>query len=179
MSDEVAPHAGRAAEPAAEPVLPEGPVERACRVLCRVSLLALIVIVDLELVTRNVFGFSFYLSDEYGGYLLVALTFLSLPLCIAHGSFHRVTFLLDKLPDRAREGVLLGFDMLALLFSLAVLWEVSGLAANSYSLETTAPTILMTPLWIPQLVMPIGMAATSYTLARATLRRARRMLKRG
>ncbi len=160
-------------------MLPEGPVEFACRMLCRVSLLALIAIVDLELVTRNVFDFSFYLSDEYGGYLLVALTFLSLPLCIAHGSFHRVTFLLDKLPDRARDCVLLGFDVLALLFSLAVLWEVGGLAANSYSLQTTAPTILMTPLWIPQLVMPIGMAATSYTLARATLRRARRLLARG
>ncbi len=158
-----------------EPVLPEGPVEFLCRMLCRLALAALIVIIDLELVTRNLFNFSFYLSDEYGGYLLVVLTFLSLPLCISHGSFHRVTFLLDRLPGRLREGVLLGFDLLALVFSLAVLWEVSVLVASSANLETTAPTLLMTPLWIPQLVMPIGMAATSFTLARAILRRLGRM----
>ncbi len=158
--------------------LEEGPVEFGCRMLCRLSLAALIVIIDVELVTRNLFNFSFYLSDEYGGYLLVALTFLSLPLCVTHNSFHRVTFLLGRLPPGPRDALLLGFDLLALFFSLLVLWEVISLVQNSQMLQTNAPTLLLTPLWIPQLVMPIGMAAVSFTLMRSAVRRARGLLGR-
>ena len=154
-----------------DPMVPEGPVEFTCRLLCRLALVAMIVIINSELVTRNVFGFSFYMSDEYGGYLLVALTFLSLPQCILHGSFHRVTFVLHRLPRRIREAVLAAFNVVALAFALVILWQATALVINSRSLNATAPTLLMTPLWIPQLLMPIGMAATSVTLARLLLRR--------
>jgi len=161
-----------------DPMVPEGPVEFTCRLLCRLALIAMIVIINSELVTRNVFGFSFYMSDEYGGYLLVALTFLSLPQCILHASFHRVTFVLHRLPRRIREAVLVAFNVVALGFALVILWQATVLTINSKSLNATAPTLLMTPLWIPQLLMPIGMAATSVTLARLLLRRLARMQER-
>lgn len=161
-----------------DPVVPEGAVEFACRMGCRVALIAIIVIIDSELVTRNVFGFSFYMSDEYGGYLLVALTFLSLPQCILHSSFHRVVFVLNRLPRRIRDAVVTAFNVLALAFALVILWQATNLTINSRSLSATAPTLLMTPLWIPQLVMPIGMAATSVTLARLLFRRLARLRER-
>lgn len=161
-----------------DPVVPEGPVEFACRMACRLALIAIIVIIDSELVTRNMFGFSFYMSDEYGGYLLVALTFLSLPQCIRHSSFHRVVFVLHRLPRRIRDTVLAAFNVIALAFALVILWQSANLAINSRSLSATAPTLLMTPLWIPQLVMPVGMAAASVTLARVLIRRLARLRER-
>jgi len=161
-----------------DPMVPEGPIEFTFRLLCRLALVAMIVIINTELVTRNVFGFSFYMSDEYGGYLLVALTFLSLPQCILHASFHRVTFVLHRLPRPIREAVLVAFNVVALAFALVILWQATALVINSRSLNATAPTLLMTPLWIPQLLMPIGMAATSVTLARLLLRRLARVQKR-
>lgn len=153
-------------------------MEFACRMLCRMALIAMIVIIDTEIVTRNAFNFSFYMSDEYGGYLLVALTFLSLPQCILHGSFHRVTFVLNRLPRRACEIMLVAFNVIALVFALLIFWQATRLTLNSRSLQATAPTLLMTPLWIPQLLMPIGMAATSVTLARLLFRRLAHLQRR-
>jgi TRAP-type C4-dicarboxylate transport system permease small subunit len=158
--------------------LEEGPIEFACRMLCRLALIALVGIIDVELVTRNLFNFSFYLSDEYGGYILVALTFLSLPLCVTHNSFHRVTFLLAQLPPAPRDVFLLCFDLLALIFSLIILYEVVSLVQSSYALQTNAPTLLLTPLWLPQLVMPIGAVALSITLGRSVVRRFKQLLAR-
>ncbi len=147
----------------------EGPVETACRLLCRLALIATVLIIDVELVTRNFFGFSWYLSDEYGGYLLVALTFLSLPVCVVHRSFHRVIFLLRRIPPRPRIALLVAFDLAAFGFAVAVLWQVATLVLDSWRLGITAPTLLETPLWIPQLAMPLGMAALCCTLLRAAL----------
>lgn len=161
-----------------DPMVAESPVEFTCRMLCRLALIAMIVIIDSELITRNIFGFSFNMSDEYGGYLLVALTFLSLPLCILHSSFHRVTFVLHQLPPRIRDVVLVAFNVVALVFALVILWQTTLLTINSRSLNATAPTLLMTPLWVPQLLMPIGMAASSVTLARLLFRRLARMQER-
>ena len=89
-----------------------------------------------------------------------------------------MTFVLHRLPRRIRESVLLAFNVVALAFALVILWQTTALAINSRSLNATAPTLLMTPLWIPQLLMPIGMAATSVTLARLLARRLARMQKR-
>lgn len=173
LSDEGVPDTVAGHQPPAE----EGPVERICKILCRLGVAGLIVIIDLELITRNLLGFSFNLSDEYSGYILVLLTFLSLPLCVVHGAFHRVTFVLDKFPFRVRAVMLLAFDLTALVFSAIILWESAKLVLNSQELATTAPTILMTPLWIPQLAMPVGAAALCWTLGRITVVHFRRLLR--
>jgi TRAP-type C4-dicarboxylate transport system permease small subunit len=89
-----------------------------------------------------------------------------------------VTFLLHRLPRRVREAVLVTFNVVALAFALVILWQATALTINSRSLNATAPTLLMTPLWIPQLLMPIGMAATSVTLARLLRRRLARVQER-
>lgn len=169
-------HAHRATADHKPPVA-EGPVEFACKILCRLGVAGLIGIIDLELITRNLLGFSFNVSDEYSGYILVLLTFLSLPLCVVHGSFHRVTFVLARFPARVQTVMLLVFDVLALVFAAVILWESTLLVLNSEQLGTTAPTLLMTPLWLPQLAMPIGAAALCWTLVRVTIAHARRLLR--
>ena len=68
----------------------------------------MIVLIGAEAIARNVFGTSLQVTDEVGGYLLVALTFLSMPVAEAHGAFHRVELIQsqsepvgpDHLPDR-------------------------------------------------------------------------------
>ena len=48
------------------------------------------------------FGTSLQITDEVGGYLLVALTFLSMSVAEAHGAFHRVEFVQMRLSPSAR-----------------------------------------------------------------------------
>lgn len=157
---------------------PLGLVERACQLICEVSIVALAVIVLTEIVTRNVFNFSFQISDEVGGYIIIGLTFLALPVCQARRAYHHVMFLQVRLPPRLREVVNLGFDLLALGFCAILVWELTWQAVQTWQTGDIAPTELATPLWIPQAIMPIGCVALALVLVRDIARRLLR-LRRG
>ena len=67
-------------------------LERMCQRLCELSLVATVVMIAAEVISRALFQFSFEVSDEIGGYLLVAVSFLSLPVSQVHHGFHHVEF---------------------------------------------------------------------------------------
>src|SRR5262249_25509579 len=63
------------------PALPEGPVEWTCKIASEIALVVMLVLIAVDIVTRSLFNFSFEVSDEVGGYMLVAIAFLSLSAC--------------------------------------------------------------------------------------------------
>lgn len=154
---------------------PLGPMERTCRVICEIGIVAMAVVVLVEIVTRNLLGFSFQVSDEIGGYIIVGLTFLSLPVCQARRAYHHVMFLQARLPPRARAALNLLFDLLSLGFCAVLVWELSVQVVETWQSGDIAPTQLATPLWIPQLVMPLGSLALGVALLRDTSRSFRRL----
>ena len=148
-------------------------VERACELLCGLCLLSMIVLIGTEAVCRNLLGFSLEVADELGGYLLVAAGFLSLPVAQAHGAFHQVELVQSRLQPRTRLALQLAFDLLALAGSLVLAWQLVRLEIGTYRSDDVAPTLLATPLWIPRLAMPAGMALLCFTLVRTVLLRLR------
>jgi len=56
-------------------------MENACMWICEIAILVMGAIVITEIVTRNLLGFSFEMSEELGGYIIVGVTFLSRPAC--------------------------------------------------------------------------------------------------
>src|SRR5215470_10919899 len=89
-------------------------VDVACEALCSLFLLAMIVMIAAEAIARNVFGTSLQITDEVGGYLLVALTFLSMSVAESHGAFHRVELVQARLSRAGRIASQLLFDLMAL-----------------------------------------------------------------
>src|ERR1700691_6718545 len=77
--------------------LPETVVERVCKLACVAALLVMLVVIGVDIFTRSVFNFSFEISDELGGYMLVLITFLSLPVCQINDSFHHVELVQSRL----------------------------------------------------------------------------------
>jgi TRAP-type C4-dicarboxylate transport system permease small subunit len=77
--------------------LPEGPVERLCNLVCMAALVVMLVVIGVDIVSRAVFNFSFEISDELGGYMLVVITFISLPVCQVNDTFHHVEFVQSRL----------------------------------------------------------------------------------
>jgi len=73
---------GAHSSPAA-PRLKESIVERACKLACVAALIVMLVVIGVDILTRSLFNFSFEISDELGGYLLVVICFVSLPVCVA------------------------------------------------------------------------------------------------
>lgn len=154
-------------------------LENLCMWICEIAIVAMGAIVILEIITRNLFGFSFEMSEEIGGYVIVGITFLSLPVCQVYRSYHHVQFLQSRLSPRMRALSHLVFDLLSLLFCGIVLWQLTRFVASTYRSEDVAPTLLATPLWIPQAVMPIGMLTATVSVLRAAVGNWRRFRAAG
>jgi TRAP-type C4-dicarboxylate transport system permease small subunit len=154
-------------------------LEKTCMAVCAVAIVVMGLVVITEIVTRNLFGFSFEVSEELGGYIIVGISFISLPVCQVYRSYHHVQFVQARLSPRMRAASHLLFDILSLLFCLIVLWQLTRFVMESYRSGDEAPTLLATPLWIPQAFMPIGVLAATISLTRSMLGNWRRFKAAG
>src|SRR5208337_5332259 len=146
-----------------EPTPSETLLERTCRTLCEIGIVVMATIVILEIITRNLFNLSFMISDELGGYIIVGITFLSLPVCQVNRAYHHVLLVQARLGPRTRAVSHLFFQLLSLGFCIVLIWQLARLTLQSYASGDVAPTMLATPLWIPQALMPLGCIALSVT----------------
>src|SRR5689334_15574973 len=112
--------------------VPEGPVETACKWACEAALDTMLVVIGTDIFTRWLLNFSFEVSDEIGGYMLAAITFLSLAVCQVNDSFHHVELIQARLSPRGRALSRLLFDLLTLAFSSLLLWHYIRLESSSY-----------------------------------------------
>jgi len=146
--------------------LKETAVERACKLACVAALITMLVVIGVDILTRSLFNFSFEISDELGGYMLVVITFLSLPVCQISDSFHHVELVQSRLSPFARVISHVIFDLLSLAFCVLLLWQLVRFEITSFRFGDHAPTYLATPLWIPQIVMMLGVAALCFSVMR-------------
>lgn len=159
--------------------LPEGPVERLCNFVCMAALIIMLSVIGLDIVTRALLNFSFEISDELGGYMLVVITFVSLSVCQANDSFHHVEFVQSRLSPRGRAASHVVFDVLSLAFSVVLLWQLVRFEISSWRFDDHAPTYLATPLWIPRLAMVAGALALVFSVARTLAADMARLLGTG
>jgi TRAP-type transport system small permease protein len=156
-------------------------LEQICQRLCELALVASVVMIGAEVISRALFHFSFEVTDEVGGYLLVAVSFLSLPVSQVHHGFHHVEFVQARLSPRGRAWSRLIFDLTCLISVAILVWQLVRLEIGTWQSEDVAPTILATPLWIPRLTMALGSSVLMLTLLRTVLGDGRRLaaLRRG
>jgi len=159
--------------------LEESIVERTCKLACVAALIAMLVVIGLDILTRSLFNFSFEISDELGGYLLVVMSFVSLPVCQVSDSFHHVELVQSRLTPFGRAVSHVIFDLLSLTFSALLLWQLIRFELSSYRFADRAPTYLATPLWIPQAVMALGAAALCFSMMRTLAADVARLRARG
>jgi len=131
----------------------------------------MVVLIVVEVVGRSVFSHSTLLADEYSGYLLVAMAFLGLAYT-AQGSAHiRADSLLRLLPPRVQEWLIIIGLVLSLLFIIILTAQVAILINLAYTFQERAITVQRTPLFIPQLLMPIGLVLFGLNVAREIVKR--------
>lgn len=148
------------------PATAETFVEKACGFLTSAAIVVMLVVIVVDIFTRSILHFSFEISDEVASYALVAVTFLSLSVGQANHSFHRVEFIQARLPPRGQSISRIIFGLLSLCACTLLLWQFIRLGLSSHRSGVVAPTRLMTPLWLPQSIMVIGMAALLFSVAR-------------
>lgn len=119
-------------------------------------IVALMLMVAGEVLARSLFGHSFLLADEYSGYIVVMLVFLGIPYALHEEALLRVDFLFERLRGRGREVLGLLFDLISLLVTLVLGFYLTRMVVTTFERGTFSSTPQMTPLWIPQVAMPLG-----------------------
>jgi TRAP-type C4-dicarboxylate transport system permease small subunit len=107
--------------------------------------------------------------------MLVVITFFSLAVCHTNGNFHEVEFVQTRLSERGRIVSRIVFELIALAACLLLTWQFIRFEVSAWRFGSHAPTYLNTPLWLPQLAMPLGMAALCFALIRTLTLDVRRL----
>jgi TRAP-type C4-dicarboxylate transport system permease small subunit len=141
----------------------EGPIEKLCKLLCAAAIIVMLAVIGEDVLSRSIWNTSRELSDEIGGYMLIAVAFLGLAVVKTNGAFHRTDYFQSRLPYKAQVASRILFDLLALAVALILLWQYYRYTASRFASGSTAPTRLGTPQWIPAVPMVLGVAA--YVLA--------------
>ena len=126
----------------------------------------LVAMMGAEMLVRSAFGWSIQVSNEVGGYALVAITFLSLGSGQLEHAYHRVHFLEKHLGPVGRARLRLVFDLAMTLVATVLLAEMLRFEWLTWQSEDVAATSLMTPLWLPRLAMPLGLLLLAWALLR-------------
>src|SRR5262249_3885866 len=124
--------------------LKESIVERTCKIACVAALLVMLVVIGTDILTRSLLNFSFEISDELGGFMVVVLTFASLPVCQINDSFHPVELVQSRLSPFGRAVSRVIFDLLSFTFCVLLLWQLTRFELSSFRYGDRAPTYLAT-----------------------------------
>ncbi|MES1926063.1 hypothetical protein T31B1_12114 [Salinisphaera sp. T31B1] len=141
-----------------------------CGVGCAAALSAMALGIVAEIVARNLFDYSFMSVDEISGYLLVAVMFLGLVVAIHDNALFRVELVTDRLSVRHRYVFDLALSLVFIGFLLVLAYQCFLLAKDSFDGGYTAPTLLATPLYLPQMLIPLGLTASAVLLGLRVLR---------
>lgn len=124
--------------------------------LAGLVLLGIIALTMAEVVSRYLLRNPLILSDEFGGYALVAISFLGLAYCAMEGGHIRITFLVDGLKRPTARALRLVTLALALAFVAVAAWVSWQFLADSFARNMRSNSLLMVPLKWPQLAIPAG-----------------------
>ncbi len=135
-----------------------------------VLILLTVIIVTIEVITRQLLGRSAVHATEITGYIMAvsaSWSFAYTLMCKAH---IRIDALYLNFPQRVRAALDL-LAMLALaLFCVLIVGAVFDVAHASFANGATANTPLGTPLWIPQMLWLAGLTWFGIAVCLLTLR---------
>lgn len=146
--------------------------------ICAVLVLAMCAIVAVEVVSRTVFSQPTIWVQECAVYMLLALAFLGLA-ATDHADEHiRIDLLSKRLPARVRAALELSICAAITAFACTALWGGWDMVAQSLRFGRRSLTLLSIPVWMPQLLLPVGMALLVLAMI-ARMRRVVRNLRSG
>lgn len=134
-------------------------------ILAMVVLVLVFCLMNVEIISRSLFGVSTMISDEYGGYGFAFVIMAGLMYAQRSGALLSVEFGEEFMGPRLRAVSL----CLASLVSIAATGFAAFAGWRTWSLswlfDSTSNFVSSTPLWLPQIVVPIGMALLALSFA--------------
>lgn len=142
----------------------------ACAYAACLILAFMTVAISIEVVLRSFFKMTLEFTDEYSGYMVLATMALGVAYCREKNALLTVDFIINRLSKSARARVDLIYGVAALAFCLMLLYYVGNFWLQTIARKMTAPTMQHTPLWIPQMLLPLGFGLLCLVMARKLVR---------
>ena len=139
--------------------------------LAGLLLVAMLILINVEVVARYVFGGSTLVADEYGGYLMAWITMLGAIHLLRADRHLTMTWMVDRLSPRVQNLVGICAALIGLVISGVLLYSTYLLVASSVRFGTTSIQPSATPLVWPQLILPLGYALLCLAYVEEILRR--------
>jgi TRAP-type C4-dicarboxylate transport system permease small subunit len=141
-------------------------------------LMGIICLTMVEVISRYLLNHPLILCDEFGGYSLVAITFLGLAYCWRDRGHIRISFVVSRMPPKLSGYIRVVTLILALAY-VALATKVSwSFLVGSFHRDMKSNSWLMTPLKWPQMAIPIGFSLLLLILIIEVVR-AFRLIKAG
>ncbi|NLL37172.1 MAG: TRAP transporter small permease [Fretibacterium sp.] len=123
-----------------------------------VVLLLSFVLVLAEVVLRSFFHGTLYITEEYTGYAIVFLTFISLAYCQREKGHIRMTFIHSTLKLKGRGLAILEIYALfvTMLLTLIIVVYTTRFFGEAVAYKTQSMQISKTYLAIPKVLIPVG-----------------------
>lgn len=122
-----------------------------------VGLMMVLIVVDVAL--RTFASTSTMIADEVSGYLLVLVAYFAYAEALKKDGHVRVDMLFNVLPERVRARLDLVFCALSVMAIAVVAWASVVMVYRAYVRGVTVPGVLLTPAYLPQIAMVVGLAA--------------------
>ncbi len=133
-------------------------VTKLAGVIAGALVLAVGFMIVYEIIARGVFNSPTEWVTELSTYAVIIAGFLGMGVTYAGGKHIQVDILIMHFSPKVRCWVEFVTCILALYYSYVFVVEGWAMTMLSIAFDNRAPTTLSTPLWIPQISMPIGLA---------------------
>jgi C4-dicarboxylate transporter, DctQ subunit len=130
-------------------------------ILSAILLMFMGLAVSYDVLMRYFIGKPTIWVNEISGYILVVTTFMAAGYTLKEGGHIKVDFLENKTPPLVGYILFIFSHLIMLFFMIVITWQGYKMASMSFNLNWTASTLLGTPLYIPQLFIPLGGALFS------------------
>ncbi len=124
--------------------------------LSSIFFLLITLLILVEVFLRSFFNKSTLICDEYSAYMFVWLVMMGLAYTFKTDGHIRINLILSKIPDKWKKI----FEIWALTVAFGILiysfYHSFYMVLETYRLDMRADTIAETPLYLPEIALPLG-----------------------
>ena len=131
-------------------------VNATCATLAGIVLLFITFSISVDVLLRYVFGRPTIWITEVSTYLFLYVIYLGTAYTLQRDLHIKVTFLLDVIGKRTQRIIDLVTSILAIVFTVVLLWQTSLMTWSAIKGKWTSPTALNAPYTYIYIVMVIG-----------------------
>ena len=123
-----------------------------------ILLVSLVLLILSEIFIRYFFNTSTLIADEYSGYLFLASVFLGLSYTFKENAHIRINILTSRMSEKSNKFIDIFAGSITIVVLLFALYRTILFTFDSYEMEMLSESVSQTPLYLTQLVMPLGLS---------------------